>query len=353
MVHNSGRNPPFLPTARSNCNVPTSRKSRRRHRSVERDRGGYRRHLAAEGATVVVNYASSKAGADQVVAEITKQAGRRSPCRRSLQAADIRRLFAEAKKAFGRVDILVNNAGIYEFAPIEDITAEHFHKQFDLNVLGLLLATQEAVKHFGPAGGRSSISVRWSPSPANCLRLQRDQGRRGAITRSLAQELGPRKIRVNAVNPGMVETEGTHTAGITESDFRKQIEVADPARPHRPAARHRPGRRLPCLGRLGLDHRRNSLHFRRTSLNGEHELNRQVRQEHQEALICLVLPAWRSWRTWRFTTFLKETRDGRHLVVRFHETGGPEVLKIEELEVRAHQGRRGSHRREGARAQPG
>src|SRR6266540_1181276 len=109
------------------------------------------RHLADEGAAVVVNYASSKAGADHVVAEITGKGGRAVAVQADVaKQADVQRLFAETKKAFGRLDVLVNNAGVYEFAPLEEVTAEHFHRQFDLNVLGLLLATQEAVKHFGP-----------------------------------------------------------------------------------------------------------------------------------------------------------------------------------------------------------
>jgi 3-oxoacyl-[acyl-carrier protein] reductase len=122
------------------------------------------KHLADEGAAVVVNYASSKGGADRVVAEITAKGGRAVAVQADVaKPADIKRLFAEAKKAFGRLDVLVNNAGIYEFAPLEDVTAEHFHKQFDLNVLGLLLASQEAARHFGPDGGSIITSARWSP----------------------------------------------------------------------------------------------------------------------------------------------------------------------------------------------
>jgi 3-oxoacyl-[acyl-carrier protein] reductase len=189
------------------------------------------KHLAAEGAAVAVNYAGSKEGADRVVAEITAKGGKAISVQANVtKKADIVRLFAEAKKAFGRLDILVNNAGIYQFASLEDITEEHFHKHFDLNVLGLLLATQEAVKHFGPSGGSivnisSIVSTR---GDANASVYSATKAAVDAITRSLAKELGPRRIRVNSINPGMVETEGTHTAGITESDFRKQVESQTP-----------------------------------------------------------------------------------------------------------------------------
>ncbi len=189
------------------------------------------RHLAAEGAAVVVNYSSSKEGADRVVAEITKKDGKAVAVQANVaKEADIRRLFAEAKKAFGRIDILVNNAGIYEFAPLENVTAEHFHKQFDLNVLGLILSSQEAVKHFGPAGGNiiniSSV-VGTSPLPSASV-YSATKAAVDAVTKSLAKELGPKKIRVNSINPGMVETEGIHAAGFAESDFRKQVESQTP-----------------------------------------------------------------------------------------------------------------------------
>jgi 3-oxoacyl-[acyl-carrier protein] reductase len=112
------------------------------------------KHLADEGAAVVVNYASSKDGADRVVAEITSKGGRAVAVQADVsRPTDIKRLFAETKRVFGRLDVLVNNAGIYEFAPLEEVTAEHFHRQFDLNVLGLILASQQAVRSFGPAGG--------------------------------------------------------------------------------------------------------------------------------------------------------------------------------------------------------
>jgi 3-oxoacyl-[acyl-carrier protein] reductase len=187
--------------------------------------------LAAEGASVVVNYSSSKEGAEKVVAEITRSGGKavavQANCSRP---AEIQRLFAEGKKAFGRLDILINNAGVYEFVPLEKITPEQYHKMFDLNVLGLLLASQEAVKHFGAGGGsivNVSSVVSTSALPQSSI-YSATKAAVDSITRTLATELGPKKIRVNAVNPGMIETEGTHVAGITESDFRKQVEAQTP-----------------------------------------------------------------------------------------------------------------------------
>jgi 3-oxoacyl-[acyl-carrier protein] reductase len=189
------------------------------------------RHLAGEGAAVVVNYASSKAGADQVVSDITKKGGKAVAVQADMsKQADIQRLLSETKKAFDKVDILVNNAGIYEFLPLENVTAASFHKMFDLNVLGLLLASQEAVKHFGPSGGNivniSSVAATLAPPTASVYSATKAAV--NAITRSLAQELGPRKIRVNSINPGMIETEGLHAAGIEDSDFRKQTEATTP-----------------------------------------------------------------------------------------------------------------------------
>lgn len=189
------------------------------------------RELADAGAAVVVNYSASKEGAERVVADIVAKGGRAVALKANLSNhADIQKLFAETKKAFGALDILVNNAGIYEFAPLESITAELFHKTFDLNVLGLLLATQEAVKHFGKEGGSivNISSVVATLAPPNTSVYSASKAAVNAITRSLAQELGPRKIRVNSVNPGMIETEGTHSAGITESDFRKATEAQTP-----------------------------------------------------------------------------------------------------------------------------
>jgi 3-oxoacyl-[acyl-carrier protein] reductase len=189
------------------------------------------RQLAAAGASVVVNYASSKQGADRVVADIQRHEGKAVAVQADVtKLADVQRLFAESKKAFGRVDILVNNAGVYEFAPLEEVTAEHFHKQFDLNVLGLLWATQEAAKQFGADGGSvvNISSVVATLAPPNTAVYSATKAAVNAITRSLAQELGPRKIRVNSINPGMVETDGLHAAGLGESDFRKSIEAQTP-----------------------------------------------------------------------------------------------------------------------------
>jgi 3-oxoacyl-[acyl-carrier protein] reductase len=187
--------------------------------------------LAAEGASVVVNYSSSKAAADGVIERITRANGTATAVQADVaKPEDILRLFAETKKKFGRLDILVNNAGIYEFAPLEAITPEHFHKQYNLNVLGLLLTTQEAVKHFGPAGGSivNISSVAASQAPPTASVYSGTKAAVNAITKSLAKELGPRKIRVNAINPGMVETEGVHAAGIAASEFRKQTEAQTP-----------------------------------------------------------------------------------------------------------------------------
>jgi 3-oxoacyl-[acyl-carrier protein] reductase len=188
-------------------------------------------HLAGEGAAVVVNYASSKEGAERVVAEITAKGGKAVAVQANLaKQAEIQRLFAEAQRAFGKLDILVNNAGVYEFAPLENVTAELFHKMFDLNVLGLLLATQEAVKRFGPAGGSiiNISSVAATAAPPTTSVYSATKAAVDAVTRSLAQELGPRHIRVNSINPGMVETEGVHAAGLADSDFQRQVEAKTP-----------------------------------------------------------------------------------------------------------------------------
>ncbi len=188
-------------------------------------------HLAGEGAAVVVNYASSKEGADRVVGEIVRKGGKAIAVQANVaKQADIQRLFAETKKAFGKLDILVNNAGIYEFAPLEAITEEHFHKHFNLNVLGLILATQEGVKHFGPGGGNiiNISSVAATAGLPGTSVYSATKAAVDAVTKSLAKELGPRKIRVNSINPGMVETEGVHSAGIADSDFRKQTEAQTP-----------------------------------------------------------------------------------------------------------------------------
>jgi 3-oxoacyl-[acyl-carrier protein] reductase len=192
---------------------------------------GIAKQLADEGAAVVVNYATSKEGADRVVADITRKGGKAIAVQADVaKHADIERLFNETKKAYGRLDILINNAGIYEFSPIEGVTEGHFHKQFDLNVLGLILASREAAKHFGAEGGSivNLSSLASTIAPANASVYSATKGAVDAATKSLAKELGPRKIRVNAINPGMVETEGVVTAGFIESDFRKQMQAQTP-----------------------------------------------------------------------------------------------------------------------------
>jgi 3-oxoacyl-[acyl-carrier protein] reductase len=167
--------------------------------------------FAAEGAAVVVNYASSKAGAEKVVGEILAQGGRAVAVQADVsKRAEIKRLLAETKDAFGRLDIIVNNAGVFEFVPLAGITEEHFHRQFDLNVLGTLLVIQESVSHFGPEGGsviNMSSIVSVSPSPVNPV-YSATKAAVDSLTRSLAKELAPRHIRLNTINPSMIATEG-------------------------------------------------------------------------------------------------------------------------------------------------
>jgi 3-oxoacyl-[acyl-carrier protein] reductase len=187
--------------------------------------------LAAEGAAVAVNYATSKEGAERVVGDIVRKGGKAIAVQADISKhADIKRLFAEVKKTFGKLDILVNNAGIYEFAPLESVTPERFHKMFDLNVLGLILACQEAVKLFGPSGGSiiNISSVASTTAPPTTSVYSGTKAAVDAVTKALAKELGPRNIRVNSINPGMVQTEGFRAAGIDESDFRKQVEAQTP-----------------------------------------------------------------------------------------------------------------------------
>ncbi len=189
------------------------------------------KHMALEGASVVVNYASSKEGADAVVAEIEKAGGKAIAVKADVsKKAEIERLFAQAKKSFGQLDILVNNAGRYEFAPLEAVTEDHFHKLFDLNVLGLILSAQEAVKHFGPDGGNiiNISSIVATLAPPNGAVYSATKAAVDAVTKSLAKELGPKQIRVNSINPGMVETEGVIAAGMSEGDFRNKIEADTP-----------------------------------------------------------------------------------------------------------------------------
>ena len=187
--------------------------------------------LAAAGAAVVVNYASSREGADRVVAEIARAGGRAIAVAADVsKAGDVQRLFDATKKAFGALDVLVNNAGIYRFAPIEEVTEEEFHRQFNTNVLGVLLTSREAMKYFGSDGGSviniSSVASK-SPPPAAVV-YSATKGAVDTITRVLAKELGPKNIRVNAINPGGVETEGVHSMGVIGSDFEKQMVARTP-----------------------------------------------------------------------------------------------------------------------------
>jgi 3-oxoacyl-[acyl-carrier protein] reductase len=177
------------------------------------------KHLAAEGAAVVVNYASSREGADRAVADIAAKGGKAVAVQANVaQQQDIERLFAETKKAFGALDILVNNAGLYELAPIGELTEELFHRHFNLNVLGLILTTQEALKYFGAEGGSivNISSVVSTLSPAGNSIYNATKSAVDGLTRTFAKELGPRKIRVNSVNPGPVVTEGLHSTGVID-----------------------------------------------------------------------------------------------------------------------------------------
>ena len=189
------------------------------------------KHLAAEGAAVVVNYASSKEGADRVVDEITSTGGKAIAVQANVAIkVEVEQLFAQTQQVFGRLDILVNNAGIYEYLSIEDITEKHFHQHFDLNVLGLILTSQQASKYFDSEGGSiiNISSIASTTTPATASVYSATKAAVDAVTKSLAKELGLRKIRVNSINPGMVETEGLHAAGVVESDYRKQVEAQTP-----------------------------------------------------------------------------------------------------------------------------
>ena len=192
---------------------------------------GIAKALAADGASVVVNYASSKEGADKVVADIKAKGGKAVAVQGDVsKQVDISKLFAETKKAFGRLDVLVNNAGVYEFAALGEVTEESFHKMFNLNVLGLILSSQEALKYFGPDGG-SIINIGSTASSLNvptAVTYTATKAAVDSVTGVLAKELGPKKIRVNSINPGMVETEGVHAAGFIGSDFQKQFESQTP-----------------------------------------------------------------------------------------------------------------------------
>lgn len=186
--------------------------------------------LAAEGAAVVVNYASSRAGADQVVKDITAKGGKALAVQGDVaRAADVERLFAEAQKAFGRLDVLVNNAGVYAFSPLTEVKEAEFHRIFDTNVLGTILATREAAKYLGEGGTVINIgSVVSRLTPPGSVVYSATKGAVDAVTHVLAKELGPKKIRVNSINPGGVETEGFHSAGFAGGDFEKAMIAQTP-----------------------------------------------------------------------------------------------------------------------------
>ena len=182
------------------------------------------KQLAADGASVVVNYATSREGADKVVAEITEAGGKAIAVGASVsKESDIATLFAETSKAYGKVDVLVNNAGVYGFATLDQVTADEYKRQYDTNVLGLLLTTKAALPHFPESGGSviNISSVVSTLAPAGGSVYASTKGAVDTITKSLAKELAPRKIRVNAINPGLVITEGTHSAGLVDSDFER------------------------------------------------------------------------------------------------------------------------------------
>ncbi len=189
------------------------------------------RQFGAEGASVVVGYSSDQAGAQRIVSEIESQGGKALAIRADMTSQDdITRLFDQAISTYDRLDILVNNAGVYAFAPLDNITAEHFHKQFNVNVLGLILASQEAARRMGDAGGSivNIGSVAGATPPPMASVYSATKAAVDAVTKSLAKELGPRGIRVNSLNPGMVETEGAHAAGVIGSDLQKQVAAQTP-----------------------------------------------------------------------------------------------------------------------------
>lgn len=188
------------------------------------------KELAAQGASVAVNYSGSRDAAEKVVADIKNAGGKAIAVQANVSDPDaIGPLVSKVVKEYGPIDILVNNAGIYEFGPLEAITPDHFHRQFNLNVLGLLLVTQAAVKQFNPKGGSIiNISSVVKDGAANITVYSATKGAVDTITASLAQELGPKRIRVNSLNPGMIETEGTHAAGFIGGDFQKLAESRTP-----------------------------------------------------------------------------------------------------------------------------
>lgn len=192
---------------------------------------GIAKSLAAEGAAVVVNYSSSKAGADRVVAQITAKGGKAVAVQGDVgKAEDVKRLFEKTKETFGSLDILVNNAGVYRFEPLEQVTEDEFHREFNTNVLGTILSTREAIKYFGADGGSviNISSVASTLTPPQSVVYSATKSALDGVTRVLAKELGARKIRVNSINPGGVETEGTHSSGIVGSDFANQMIARTP-----------------------------------------------------------------------------------------------------------------------------
>jgi len=192
---------------------------------------GIAKDLANAGAKVAVNYASDKAGADKTVSEITSKGGHAIAVQGSVTSTeDIARIFTQAKEAFGNIDIVVNNAGIYKFDAVQDVTTEEFNRQFHTNVLGPIFTTAEALKHFPETGGsiiNISSVIATSPSP-NAAVYASTKGALDTLTKTLALELAPKKIRVNTVSPGITETEGTHTAGVIGSDFEAQLVATTP-----------------------------------------------------------------------------------------------------------------------------
>jgi len=192
---------------------------------------GIARALGAAGASVVVNYASDKAGAEKAVADIKAKGGKAVAVQGDVsKSADVKRLFEETRKAYGKLDVLVNNAGVFKFAPLEQADEAEYQRQFGINVWGTIQATREALPLFGPEGG-SVINISSIVSRMGIPGSSIYAGTKGAvdtITQVLASELGPRKIRVNSINPGMVESEGTHAAGFIGSDFQKNIEASTP-----------------------------------------------------------------------------------------------------------------------------
>ncbi len=191
---------------------------------------GIAKRFGAAGASVVVNYASSREGADKVVAEIKKEGGKAIAVKADVsKASEVKQLFEETKRAFGKLDVLVNNAGVFRFAPLQDVTEDEFHREFNINVLGTLLATKEALNHFNGSGSVINMSSVASTSPVpNSSIYSSTKGAIDTLTIGLSRELAPRKIRVNVIAPGGVETEGTHDIGMVGSDFEKQIVAGTP-----------------------------------------------------------------------------------------------------------------------------